>query len=185
MKLVQKLFRSYDTAYNERISRMSNNHADALVTLTSTTKSNMKRTIKVEFLPKPSIDAEQEYNMVFNIEADLGVCWMYPIIYYLRNGYAHKIRAQASRYWLSPNQKLYKRSFLGLYLRCIHPKKVQDILYELHEGSCGNHIGGQSLAHRARRQSYQWPYMQKDTLAYTKKCDKCQKHSPIIHQPAI
>jgi len=25
--------------------------------------------------------------------------------------------------------------------------------------------------------------MQKDALAYTKKCDKCQKHSPIIHLP--
>ena len=27
--------------------------------------------------------------------------------------------------------------------------------------------------------------MQRDALAYTKKCDKCQKHSPIIHQLAI
>lgn len=26
--------------------------------------------------------------------------------------------------------------------------------------------------------------MQKDALEYVKKCDKCQKHSPIIHQPA-
>ena len=25
--------------------------------------------------------------------------------------------------------------------------------------------------------------MQKNALAYTKKCDKCQKHSPIIHRP--
>ena len=26
--------------------------------------------------------------------------------------------------------------------------------------------------------------MQKDALAYTKKCNKCQKHSSIIHRPA-
>ena len=25
--------------------------------------------------------------------------------------------------------------------------------------------------------------MQKDALAYAKKCDKCQKHAPIIHKP--
>lgn len=61
-------------------------------------------------------------------------------------------------------------------------RKVQDVLFELHEGSCGSHVGDRSLAHRARSQNYWWPYMQKDALAYTSKYDKCQKHTPIIHQ---
>jgi hypothetical protein len=31
---------------------------------------------------------------------------------------------------------------------------------------------------------YWWPYMQRDALAYGLKCDKCQRFSPTIHQPA-
>lgn len=46
----------------------------------------MKRTIKVEFLSRPSIETNQDYNMVIDIEADLGDSWMDPIICYLRNG---------------------------------------------------------------------------------------------------
>ncbi|KAL0313367.1 UNVERIFIED_CONTAM: hypothetical protein Sradi_5736000 [Sesamum radiatum] len=35
---------------------------------------------------------------------------------------------------------------------------------EIHEGSCGNHSGGRSLAGKALRQGYFWPSMQKDAL---------------------
>lgn len=49
---------------------------------------------------------------------------------------------------IGSDQKLYMRSFSGPYLRCVHPKKVQDVLFELHEGSCGSHTDGRSLAHR-------------------------------------
>ena len=34
---------------------------------------------------------------------------------------ADKVRRKASRFWLSEDQKLYKRSFSGPYLLCIHP----------------------------------------------------------------
>ena len=62
---------------------------------------------------------------------------------------ADKVRRKATRFWLSENQKLYKRSFLGPYLLCIHPEMTESLLEELHEGICGSHIGGRSLAHRA------------------------------------
>ena len=53
------------------------------------------------------------------------------------------------RYWLSKVQKLYKRLYLGPYLLCVHPEAVEMLLEELHEGICGSHTGGRSLAHRA------------------------------------
>ena len=62
---------------------------------------------------------------------------------------ADKVQRKATRYWLSENQKLYKRSFSGPYLLCVHPKLIESLLEELHEGICGNHIGGRSLAHKA------------------------------------
>jgi len=61
---------------------------------------------------------------------------------------AKKIRRVASRYWLSANRKLYWRSFGGPYLLCLHLEKVNELLFELHDGVCGSHVGGCSLAHR-------------------------------------
>ena len=69
---------------------------------------------------------------------------------------ADKVRRKAIRFWLSENQKLYKRSFLGPYLLCIHPKMIESLLKELHEEICRSHTGGRSLAHRAITQDYWW-----------------------------
>ena len=82
---------------------------------------------------------------------------------------ADKIRKNATRFWLSKNQKLYKRSFSGHYLLCIHPEMTESLLEELHEGIYGSHTGGRSLAHRAITQGYWWPNMQKEAQEYVKK----------------
>ena len=62
---------------------------------------------------------------------------------------ANKVWRKATRFWLSKNQKLYKRSFSGPYLLCIPPETIESLLEELHEGICGNHTDGKSLAYRA------------------------------------
>ena len=73
-----------------------------------------------------------------------------------------KVRRKAPRFWLSKDQKLYKRSFSGLYLLCIHPEAIKVFLEELHKGICGSHTGGRSLSHRAITQGYWWQNMQKE-----------------------
>ena len=75
---------------------------------------------------------------------------------------ADKIRRKASRFWLSEDQKLYKRSFSGPYLLCVHPEALELILEELHEGIYGSHTRGRSLSHRAITQGYWWPNLQKE-----------------------
>ena len=88
-------------------------------------------------------------------------CWMKPIIDFLAKDIvpededeANKICRVAPRYWLSLDRKLYRRSFAGPYLLCLHPEKVRELLIELHEGVCGGHVGGRSLAHRAMTQGF-------------------------------
>ena len=61
---------------------------------------------------------------------------------------ADKVRRKAPRVWVSEDQKLYKRSFLGPYLLCIHLEASKLLLEELHEGICGSHTGGRSLSRR-------------------------------------
>ena len=93
--------------------------------------------------------------------------WMDPIVLFLREDIlpedkseADKIRKKTTpRFWLSDDQKLYKFSFSGLYLFCIHPEALELLLEELQEGICGSHIGGKSLSYRATTQGYWWPNM--------------------------
>ena len=67
---------------------------------------------------------------------------------------ANKICQVTARYWLSRDQKLYRKSFEGPYLLCLHPEKVGQLLAELHEGLCGSYVGGRLLAHRAMTQGF-------------------------------
>ena len=81
---------------------------------------------------------------------------MNPIIDFLAEGKvpddekeAKNIHRVAPRYWLLADRKLYRRSFTGPCLLCLHPEKVNELLTELHDRVCGGHVRGRSLAHRA------------------------------------
>ena len=67
---------------------------------------------------------------------------------------AEKIRRKAPRFWLFEDRKLYKCSFSGPYLLCVHPSASESLLEELYEGVYGSHTGGKSLSHRAITQGY-------------------------------
>ena len=96
---------------------------------------------------------------------------------------AEKIRRKTLRFWLYEDKKLYKRSFSGPYLLCVHPETSKSLLEELYEGICESHIGGRSLSHRAITQGYWWPDMHKEAQEYDRKCDQYQRFTPNIHQP--
>ena len=115
---------------------------------------------------------------------------MDPLVLYLKHDTlpddkveAGKIKRKATQFWLSEDSKLYRHSFSGPYLLCVHPEAAELILEELHEGICGSHTGGRSLSHRSLTLGYWWSSMHKEALEYVKKCDQCQRFAPSIHQP--
>ena len=75
---------------------------------------------------------------------------------------AEKVRRKAPQFWLSEDRKLYKRSFSGPYLLCVHLEASESPLEELYERVCGSYIGGRSLSHRTLTQGYWWSGMQKE-----------------------
>ena len=54
------------------------------------------------------------------------------------------------------------------------------MLAELHEGICGNHPEGRTLAHWAHTQGYYWLTMKSDAVDYVKKFDPCQRVSLVL-----
>ena len=138
---------------------------------------DLSRIILIEDLYKPT-ETRREASQVHQIR--VGPSWMDSIMQFLKEDTlpkerveADKVRRKATRYWLSENQKLYKRSFSGPYLLCIHPEMTESLLEELHEGICESHTGGRSLAHRAITQGSWWPNMQRKAQEYVKKCNQC------------
>ena len=111
--------------------------------------------------------------------------YMTPIVYYLSSGElpdnriaTHKIQVQTVRFSLV-NGQLYKRSLDGPHLKCLTAQEGKYILAKLHEGICGNHQGGRTLAHNANTQGYYWSTMRADAVAYVRECDCCQRQAPI------
>jgi ribonuclease HI len=186
--LAKDLLKSFDKFNIERVGREHNGHADSLAGLASSVAPDFRRTITVEVQDSPSI---MKSSPAIICQIEMGPSWMDPILDYLTKDIlpadqkeAAKIRKNATRYWVSREGKLYKKSYTGPYLLCVHPDLVPNLLYEIHEGVCGGHTGGRSLAHRAIGQGYWWPYMQKDAAQYVRRCEKCQLFAPAIHKPA-
>ncbi|XP_072087924.1 uncharacterized protein [Arachis hypogaea] len=55
---------------------------------------------------------------------------------------------------------------------------------ETHEGVCGMHIRGRSLATKILRASYYWQTMKTDCVKKVQYYENCQKCAPITHTPA-
>ena len=184
VRFLQSRFESFILHH---IPRSGNTHADSLAMLASSSVQSLPRVILVEDLHKPT----EIKGMAVDVQQiGLGSSWTDPIISFLKEDIlpsdkleAEKIRRKAPRFWLSEDQKLYKCSFSGPYLLCIHLEISELFLEELHEGICGSHTGGRSLSYRAFTQGYWWPNMQKEVQEYVKKCDQCQRFAPNIHQP--
>ena len=136
-----------------------NKEVNSLATLASSATEDTPRLVKIELIREPSIDVKNDYDPTRVEVAMVSVanpCWMNLIIDIITKDKvpddekeAKKIHQVASRYWLSADRKLYWRSFASPYLLCLHPENMNELLTELHEGVCGGHVGGRSLAHKA------------------------------------
>ena len=193
LSTAKQIISQFKTVKVAQVGRAQNRHADSLATLASSATEDTPRLVKIELIREPSINVKNDYDPA-RVEVAMvsvaNLCWMNPIIDLLAEDKvpddekeAKKIHRVAPRYWLSADRKLYQRSFAGPYLLCLHPEKVNELLTELHDGMCGGHVGGRSLAHRAMTQGFWWPQMQKDVVEYARRCEQCQKHAPLIHQP--
>ncbi|XP_056866212.1 uncharacterized protein LOC130512351 [Raphanus sativus] len=116
--------------------------------------------------------------------------WRIPITQYILEGKtppnkweARKLKALSARYCIIESV-LHKRSIFGPYLKCVLGLVAMRHMKEMHDGSCGNHSGGRALAIRIKRQGYFWPTIIADCEVYSSSYDNCQRHAPIIHQPA-
>ncbi|XP_027158648.1 uncharacterized protein LOC113760293 [Coffea eugenioides] len=164
-------------------AREENRRADALSRLTSTSFSDLNKTVLVEVLAEPGYLGEVVYPIY------PGDTWMGPLIRFLSQGElpedrteSRKLQRKAARCALRQNL-LYKRLYLGPWLRCITPEEGERILQDIHEGLCGAHVGYRMLVKKALLLGYFWPTMRVDAQVMVLSCPSCQHHAPEHHQP--
>ena len=148
---VKRLLLGFDLFSLSHISRSDNTHANSLATLATSSARQLPWIILVKHLGGAS---EVAKNTTRVHEISVGPSWMDPIVAFLKDDIlpetkaeAEKIRRNATQFWLSEDHKLYRRSYLGLYLLCVHLEASELLLEELHEGICGSHTGGRFLSH--------------------------------------
>ncbi|XP_024044385.1 uncharacterized protein LOC112100156 [Citrus clementina] len=184
LRIVRQMMGKFEAVEVIQIPREQNSRADILARMAAVADPKMPKSVPLEVKSRPSI----EQNLgVLRIEQKSS--WMDPIVSYLRDGVlppdklrARKIRAQASRYTMIDGV-LYRRGYTLPFLRCLDDDDADYVLREVHEGICGNHSGGRSLAHKVLRQGYFWPTMHQDAQRKTRSCASCQSFANFSNQP--
>ncbi|KAM1497263.1 hypothetical protein ACFX11_031705 [Malus domestica] len=187
LEKVRQQLEAFQTYTLTQVLRADNAHADALAGLGSTIDHQFKRSILVEYLDKPSIDMEPTAEVS---QVSVTPNWQSSIIDYLVNDTlpteileSRKLQIKAARYYMW-NGILVRTSYTGPYLCCLASPNDLKVMSSIHEGVCGNHSEGRSLAQKAINAGYYWPTMHQDAKELVQKCDRCQHYKPVPALPA-
>ncbi|GAU31520.1 hypothetical protein TSUD_332960 [Trifolium subterraneum] len=158
LEKVRGLAEQFDNFELIHVPRDQNSRADLLSKLASTKKPGNNRTVIQETISKPNTEMAEVTLMVEQSD------WRLPIIQYLKRDILPAEKEDAARikkispYYTLIGDKLYKRGFSSPLLLCVSTAEAQRILNEIHDGSCGNHIGARSLTGKVTRAGYFWPH---------------------------
>ncbi|XP_073286801.1 uncharacterized protein [Primulina huaijiensis] len=131
----------------EQIPREENGEADTFAKLAASMSDISTREVMCFTQLVLSVDEE-----IPSVQED---SWMTLLIKYIADGelpedraWATKIKRQEPRFVFF-NNVLYRRSYQGPLLKCLSENEVEYVLQEIHEGCCGEHLGGTALARKA------------------------------------
>ncbi|KAI3453509.1 hypothetical protein Pfo_010172 [Paulownia fortunei] len=165
----------------EHIPRIDNKQADALANLASTLampEGEARVPICRSWVVPPifedeNCDEDEENHVVEVFEVEKEDCRQ-PLVDYLKyEKLPDDLRQSHTN----------RRSFDGVFLRCLGDDEAIQAIEEAHSGICGAHQSGPKLHFRIKRMGYYWPIMVKDCIDYAQRCQACQFHANLIHQP--
>ena len=169
LSFVHELSKQFDQFALVKIPRNDNSAADALATLASNTNSDLRRTIPVKSIAKPSIelpgstcviidpatamDVDVDATDAPNVEVDPEPSdWRDSIKMYIADGIvptdrweARRMKTKAANYMMLDGE-LYRQSATRAFLTCVDQKEALTLMKETNDGDGGNHSGGRALA---------------------------------------
>ncbi|XP_017635984.1 uncharacterized protein LOC108478063 [Gossypium arboreum] len=188
-ELVLDLIRVFDDITFYYLPRDENQMADALVTLAFLIRVNQQEDMKP--IQMSICKAPAHYCNIDEEEERDDCSWYNDILRYVKNReYPNQatgndkrmLRRLASDYVLD-GEILYKKRKDRVLLRCVNAVEAKKILKEVHEGVCGTHANGFTMAGKIMRFEYFWSTIEEDCISYSKKCHKCKIYGDKIHVP--
>ncbi|XP_072077811.1 uncharacterized protein [Arachis hypogaea] len=144
-KMLKHLQQFKDTEVRHIIRKL-NSQANALFKLASTKPGGNNRSLIQETLKEPSViklDNKLDVLSIFGL--NLG--WMVPFIEYLKFDILPEEQKEAKRVWRKAQNYtlvqnvLYRRRVSAPLLKCVPTDRTEEVLEEVHNGICGNHLG--------------------------------------------
>jgi hypothetical protein len=87
-----------------------------------------------------------------------------------RSAVAARVMSRSKGFVLVDN-KLYQRGARsGVLMSCVTGEDGYDILWEIHEGVCGNHAASRTLVGKAYRAGFWWPTAVSDAKDPVRRC---------------
>ncbi|CAM9002129.1 unnamed protein product [Rhodiola kirilowii] len=190
-----QLLNEFDSISIGHVPRSANKLADALANLAANLAQGAEETMSIPVCNRwvvPPLEENEENmessNVVYAYEIERED-WRQPIINFLDHQklptdprHKAEIRRRAPRF-IHYKGTLYRRSFLGQWLRCLSEEEAVEVMQEAHVGICGAHQSGPKLYDRIKRMGYYWPTVVQDCVDFAKKCNACQFNANFIHQP--
>ncbi|XP_070017544.1 uncharacterized protein [Nicotiana sylvestris] len=174
---VHELMKRFTKMEFKHVTRIQNEFADALATLSSMIQHpdrNFIDPIPIRIHNQPGYCAHVE-------EKTNGKPWFHDIKEYLEKGeYQEHVNhtqkctlRRLSNHFFHRGGTLYRRTpNLGL-LRCVDAKEVSRLLEDIHAGTCGPYMNGFVPAKKILRAGYFWMTMDMDCIRYVQKCHQC------------
>jgi len=146
---------------------VEDNRVDVLQICTSRESPRNHRSVTQDTLKTPRISTyadmpEEGRQMQVCVLAE-GDTWMTPYKQSLADGAlpvepeeGKKVKRNAARYTLVDGV-LFRHGFTHPILTCVSGDECTRIMAELHEGICGSHVGGRSLASKVILAGFFWP----------------------------
>ncbi|XP_013639686.1 PREDICTED: uncharacterized protein LOC106344943 [Brassica oleracea var. oleracea] len=156
LKIVQGLAAEFEFFELVKVPRGENVYADALAALGSKLHDQVKRTIPIHRIEKPSIDILTDQTTIIApitetdtlVTDEFGPDWRTEFIDYLSKGElptkkwaARRLKTRSAHYVVLDNE-LHRWTASKVLLKCIHGKETARVMAETHEGAGGNHSGG-------------------------------------------
>ncbi|XP_042404598.1 uncharacterized protein LOC121994723 [Zingiber officinale] len=177
----EKLKASFQEVIIQKIPRAENQAAGKLAKLAS----SLSPIVITQLIEQVSLVAHVDQIEGLNFPSD----WRTTIIEFLRSGAtpsdreeARLLRRRVGHFTIVRDQ-VYKKAFSRPLLKCVRSEDVDYILQEVHQGSCGGHPGGRSLARKILLAGYFWPTLQEDATQIVANCLSCQKYHHLSHRP--
>ena len=153
---------------------VEDNRADVLQICTSRGSPRSHRSLTQDTLKTPRIntyaDTLEEGRQMQVCALAEGDTWMTPYKRYLADG-ALPVEPEEGKKGQEKCRKIHPGG------QCVSGDECTRIMAELHEGICGSHVGGRSLASKVIRAGFFWPTVKEDCARHAQRCKQCQKHA--------